>query len=153
MSMRGKVTEKKEIKSPFGKITLETREYEQFPKRSQIIFWLGNMKIVKLGELITIYYVRKRKSNFESVKYEPFYYRVTFTDEADARDELLYHILEEEIEDILKDGLEFDTKGEAEDFAQKLKCRSVKVGGVSIGSKKEFEKWKRVMKELEEEEK
>lgn len=151
MSMSGKILEKKEIKTPFGKVTLETREYEQFPKRSQVIFWLGNNQIIKLGEFVTIYHVKRRKTDFEPVKYEPLYYKITFTDEADARDVLLYHVLEEEIEDTLKEGLEFDEKEEAENFVQKLKCKSVKVGGVSIGTKKDFKRWKKAIEQLKEE--
>ena len=145
---RGKLVDKKEIETPFGKVILEKKEYPPFPKRRKIIFWLGGMKTVKLGELITTLHVKPRKSDFEKIKYEPLYYKVKLTDEADVTDIAPYHFLDEEIEDGLEEGFEFDKKEEVEEFIQGLKCKDINHGGVSIGSKTEFERWKKVMEKV-----
>jgi len=57
MSFRGKIVDKKETDTPIGKITITKKEYDSFPKRKKIIWWMGYTNNVtgmcKLGELIT----------------------------------------------------------------------------------------------------
>lgn len=137
--MKGKVTDRKKIKTPFGEIEMLTKEYPPYPKRKKIISWMGGDGIIKLGELITTYHVDpKRRSDFEPMKYVPLYYKIELTKEADDSEIRPYFFLDEE------EDLEFDDLDKAREFIQGLKCKTVKHGGVHIDSRAEFERWKKV---------
>ena len=150
MSFKGKVVERKEIDSPFGKIELTKKEYEPFPRRSKVIFWMGECKVVQLGKLITIYHIKSRKSDLEPVKYEPFYYKVELNENADPSEiEDMFFLLEEiEIEGG-KRTYEFDDdKIKADEFIQGVKCKGVEFGGINVDSQTEFERWKTALEKL-----
>jgi len=137
MSPRGKVIKREDL----GGIIIETKEYPQFMKRSKTIFWLGNLKAVLLGRLITTYDVKERQSDFEPIKYVPFYYTVELTDDADASDVEPYHYKGAD-----EDGnFDFDDREDAEEFVRGLKCRTVPVGGVNLDTMVEFNRWVKVL--------
>jgi len=141
---RGKLIKQENIKTPLGDITIETREHPQFIKRTKVIFWLGNLKCVLLGHLVTTYHVKDRKSDFEPIKYVPLYYTVKLTDDADASGVEPYHY--EDADD--EGNFDFDDKEEAEEFVDGLKCRTVPFGGVCLDTKTEFNRWKKVFEKV-----
>lgn len=141
---RGKLIKQENIKTPLGDITIETKEYPQFMKRSKVIFWLGNLKAVLLGHLVTTYHVKSRKSDFEPIKYEPLYYRVKLTEDADASDVEPYHYGGADDEG----NFDFDGKEEAEEFVNGLKCKTVPFGVVCLDTETEFNHWKKVLEKI-----
>ena len=140
MSFKGKVVSKKKIESPFGTIELIEEEYEPFPGRSKIISWMGEldgeMVSIELGQLITIYHIKTREKNTQSIKYEPFYYEIILNDKVDSSHAIAMYFEEEQEE------YHFDTKDEAMNFINLLEYRDW--GAICLDSKAEFEKWNKV---------
>lgn len=148
MSFKGKVTERKKIMSPIGPIEVVTTEYG-FPRRKKVIWWMGEMQAVEVGELITVYHAAPgRKSDFEPIKWEPLCYEVELNEEADADDATEMFFTPDEVSP--GKPFEFDELEEAEEFIELLKCKSVTAGGIEIDSRAEFKRWKKVMEIMKE---
>lgn len=153
MSFRGKVVEKKTVDLGGMKVEMTTTEYNNFPRRKKVVWWMGEMKIVELGELITIYHAGIRKSEFEEIKWEPLYYKVKLNESADAEEAILMYFSSEDAEEGWEDGFDFDDLDEANEFIRLLKCKSITAGGIEIDSRAEFNRWVKVLEIAEEERK
>ena len=132
MSFKGKVVERKKI----GPVELVTTEYPT-PKRTKMIWWMGESKVCKLGKLITYYMAEPRESDFEEIKWEPLCYEVELNENADAEE------IGEEYFDMetVGDKFEFDELEKAEEFIEGVKCRLIKMGGINIGTNAEYKRW------------
>lgn len=150
MSFRGKVIERKKVMTPIGPGEIVTTEYPD-PKRSKTIWWMGGMQVIHLGELITHYIDERRESEFDEIKWKPFFYSVKLNENADTSDLVDEFYNRVEIEE---DGTySFDELEDAEGFIEGVKCTQVSVGGINIGSRAEFDRWVKVMEIVREEEK
>lgn len=148
MSFRGKIVERKKINSPIGPIEMVTTEYPN-PKRSKVIWWLGEGKVVELGKLVTHYMAGPRKSEFEEIKWESFFYMVELNGEADAEEAIDSSGSRIEIEGEGK--YSFDELEEAEEFIEEIKCKSVTYGMINVTNRPEMERWKEALRRAEEE--
>jgi len=143
MNKKQKV-ERKEIVTPFGKAILETKIYPQFIHREEIIYWLGELKCIQLGKIITILTPEQRKSDFEPIKYKPLYYRVIWNKNADLQRVQDYH----PSESISAGEIEFDEKDDTMKFINGLRCKAVIHGAVFTDTKKKFQIMKKVIEKV-----
>ncbi len=142
MSFRGKVVKTEKI----GPVEMVTTEYPN-PKRKKTIWWLGGLQAIHLGELITHYMAEPRESEFEEIKWKPFFYSVKLNKDADASEA----VDESRNVEIEEDGTySFDDLDDAEEFIEGVKCKRVRVGGINIGSRAEFNRWVKAMKIVKE---
>ena len=135
MSFKGKVTSKKEIDSLFGKIILTTTQYEEFVERKKIIWGMCAEKFAQVGTLITTYYLLPRDNELAPVKYEPLYYTVTLTDDADSEHAVAWLFPEPQ------DEYEFDSEDDAMRFIKLLKIKGFKHAGIIVDTQTEFKRW------------
>ena len=138
MSFKGKVIETKKIMTPLGPGEIVTTQHG-IPKRSKIIWWMGESKICKLGKLVTYYMAEPRESDFEEIKWEAYFFEVELNDNADPSDIAdMYFDL-----DIYAGGkkFDFDELEKAEEFIEGVKCNLIKMGGINIGSNAEYKRW------------
>lgn len=136
MSFRGKVVNRKKVMTPLGPGELVTTEFDT-PERTKVIWWMGESKVCNLGKLITYYIDKPRKSDSEEIEWEPFFYELELNDNADASE------IEDSFFDVESVGekYEFDDLDKAEEFIDGIKCRLIKMGGINLGSKAEYERW------------
>ena len=132
MSFKGRVVDRKKI----GPVELVTTEYPT-PKRRKTIWWMGESKVCKLGKLITYYIDEPRESDFEDIKWKPFFFEVELNKNADPSK------IGDEYFDMRTVGekFEFDDLEEAESFIDGVKCRIIKMGGINLGSEAEYKRW------------
>ena len=136
MSFKGKVVERKKIITPLGPGELVTTQFDT-PKKTKIIWWMGESKICKLGKLVTYYMDGPRESDFEEIKWGPHCYEVELNGNADASG-----IIDEFFDmETVGEVFEFDDLDKAEEFIEGLKCNIIKMGGVNLGSNAEYKKW------------
>ena len=147
MSFRGKVVKSEKVMTPLGPGELVTTEYNQFPRRSKVIWWMGEGKIIELGELITVFTVALgRKDDFEPITWEPLCYEVKLLEEADTDAAIEQFFSLDEVSP--GEAFEFDDKEKAEEFIELLKCKSVKSGGIEIDNRAEFKRWKEAVERV-----
>jgi len=139
--VKGKTVKEREIGTPFGKVILTEKEYPPFVNREEVIYWLGEMKCIELGKLVTVLHPKRRKSDFEPIQYEPLYYTIKWNESADLSKVQDYYAPE-----LIAEGeLEFDTKDEAMKFIEGMLCKTVKQGSTFTDSRKKFEWFKSVL--------
>ncbi len=132
MSFRGRIIKREKV----GPIELVTTEYPT-PKRRKVIWWMGEGKVVELGELITYYTDEPRKSDYENIKWKPLYFEVKLKDIADPSESIDMCDYEGKYE--------FDELEDAEDFINRLKCKGITYGGIEIDSRASFKRWKKAV--------
>ena len=149
MSFKGTVVKREKVNTPLGPGELVTTEYG-FPRRAKVIWWMGEDKVVELGELITVFTVESgRKDDFEPVTWEPLCFEVKLTEDADTEEALDQFFIPDQVTP--GEAFEFDEKEKAEKFVDLLKCKSVKSGGIEIDSRAEFNRWKEALERVKEE--
>jgi len=143
MSFKGHVTSRKKINTPLGPGEIVTTEYDT-PERKKVIWWMGEGKIVLLGELITYYMAEPRKSDFEKIKWKPYFFEVKLNEQADATEAVSMFFPKDEQE------FGFDELEEAEEFINLIKCKTIKYGTIITDTRTEFKRWASVLKVDEE---
>lgn len=144
MSFRGRVINREKVDTPLGPGEIVTTEYPT-PKRRKVIWWMGEGKIAEMGELITYYMAEPRKSDFEKIKWKPYFFEVKLKDVADTDEAIEMFGGEENDLDF-----EFDELDEAERFIDLVKCKTIKYGIIVIDNLAEFKRWASVLKVGEE---
>jgi len=139
MSFRGQVTKREKINTPLGPGELVTTEYPT-PKRKKVIWWMGEGKIAELGELITYYMAEPRESDFEEIKWQPYFFEVKLKDIADPSEGI--EMLTGEEGDL---DFEFDMLDDAEEFIDLIKCKVITYGIIVIDSRASFKRWVRAL--------
>jgi len=137
-----------EIQTSFGTVKIITTEHPQFKHRKEVICWLGELQCVELGELDKCLRVADRKSDFEPIRYVPFFYTARWNENADISGVQPYYSPEE----IEEGEIEFDDEDEAREFIAKLRCKTVKQGGVFTDTRKRFNAIKKAVEEVRREE-
>lgn len=140
MSFKGRVTKRETINTPLGPGEMITTEYDT-PKRSKVIWWMGEGKIAELGELITYYMAEPRESDFEEIKWKPYFFEVKLKDIADPSEGI--EMLTGEEGDL---NFEFDELEEAEEFIELIKCKTITYGIIVIDSRASFKRWVSALK-------
>ena len=144
MSFRGQVTKREKINTPLGPGELVTTEYPT-PKRRKVIWWMGESKIAELGELITYYMAKPRESDFEEIKWKPYFFEVKLKEIADPSEGI--EMITGEEGDL---SFEFDELEEAEEFIDLIKCKGITYGHIEIDSRAVFKRWVRALDEIKE---
>jgi len=147
MSFKGTVVKREKVNTPLGPGELITTEYG-FPRRAKVIWWMGGMKVIELGELVTVFTVASgRKDDFEPITWEPLCYEVKLLEEADTEEAVAQFFSPDEVSP--GEPFEFDELEKAEEFIELLKCKSVKSGGIEIDTRTEFKRWKEAVERVE----
>ena len=142
MSFKGRVVSRKKIDTPLGKVELTTTEHEAFIERKKVIWGMCVEKFAEVGSLITIHRMLSRENDFTPVKYEPLYYKVKLTDDADSE-----HAIEMTFSEA-QDEYEFDSEDEAMEFIELLKVKGFKHATVIVDTQAEFKRWEYAYKEV-----
>lgn len=151
MNMSGKIIKEEKIEVPIPgsenkiEVLVTTVEYPPYKTRKKVIFCLRDLEAIQLGNLITRYHVKSRKSELEPIKYAPLYYMVKLNDDADVSEVEEYYYGEIEV----KGEYEFKDKDEAMDFIDGLRYKG-STQGVFVGTKAEFNRWKEVFRRVKE---
>lgn len=150
---RGKIVSQEKIEIPIPgseagvEVVIKTVEYPPFKRRKKVIFCLRELEATQLGNLITVYHTKLRKSDYEPIKYVPWYYTVKLNADADDSEVEPYYIGEVDV----KGEYEFKDKDEAMDFINGVRYKG-STQGVFVGTKAEFNRWKEVFRLVREEE-